>query len=318
MFELIKKEEGNVLVLSAFALVVLLGFAALAIDVGVILTARSQLQNAVDAAALAGVSGLLTSQTLATDRAINIAGSNDCLNQPVAINAVDVTFPTSGRVQVQGRRQLNLFFARVLGINTTNITATAVAELSPLSGTPGLRPWAIPDLNWTLGQLVILKSGSLGAPATNPSFYYAVDYPPLNRGTPIPGANEYRDNIQDGCDGQVFVGDVLQVEPGNMAGPTRQGVDALLSQDPTASWSGSQVAGSAFPGFSSPRIVKIPFYDPNFPPLPGRKSVVVIGFAAFFVEGMSGNDVVGRFMKITTQGSWGAASSLIYGVKLVQ
>jgi Flp pilus assembly protein TadG len=318
MFELVKKEEGNILVLTALALVVLLGFAALAIDVGVILTARTQLQDAVDAAALAGASGLLTSQTLATTRAIGVAGSNDCLNQPVALNAVDVTFPTSSRVQVQGRRLLNLFFARVLGVNTANLTATATAELSPLSGTPGLRPWAIPDLGWVLGQQAILKSGSLGAPATNPSFYYAVDYPPLNRGTPIPGANEYRDNIQNGCDGQVFIGDVLKVEPGNMVGPTQQGVNALIALDPTAYWNGTAVAGSIFPGFTSPRIVKIPFYDPNFPPLPGRKSITVIGFGAFFLEGMSGQDVVGRFMKITSQGSWGAGSSLVYGVRLVQ
>lgn len=53
-----KHQQGVVAIQVALFLVVLLGFAALAIDVGRALVVRNELQNAADAAALAGVSQL--------------------------------------------------------------------------------------------------------------------------------------------------------------------------------------------------------------------------------------------------------------------
>lgn len=49
-----KKQEGAVAITVAVCLVMLLGFAGLAIDVGNVMVARNQLQNAADAAAMAG------------------------------------------------------------------------------------------------------------------------------------------------------------------------------------------------------------------------------------------------------------------------
>src|SRR6185369_13539853 len=48
------KQRGSVAVITAVSLVSLLRFAALAIDIGNLLVARNELQNAADAAALAG------------------------------------------------------------------------------------------------------------------------------------------------------------------------------------------------------------------------------------------------------------------------
>jgi Flp pilus assembly protein TadG len=48
------KQRGSVAVVTAVSLVSLLGFAALAIDIGNLLVSRNELQNAADAAALAG------------------------------------------------------------------------------------------------------------------------------------------------------------------------------------------------------------------------------------------------------------------------
>ncbi len=51
-----------------------------------------------------------------------------------------------------------------------------------------------------------------------------------------PGGNNYRDNIAT-CDPTVIgPGTVLQVEPGNMIGPTNQGIRDLIAQDPGATW----------------------------------------------------------------------------------
>ena len=318
MLKIIKREEGNVLVIIAFAMLVIMGFSAVGIDMGVMLTARNQLQSAVDAAALGGASGLIVSQAEATSRAITFAGLNTCINEPVTITAADVTFPTASRVMVQATRVLNLFFARVLGINSTNITVSAVAGLGILTGTGDLKPFAIPDLNYPLGVQVILKAGALGAPGTSAGFFYPVDFPPINRGTPITGAQAYNYNIINGSDGPIYIGDELLVEPGNMIGPTIHAIDYLMSLDPNASWNGTQVVASVYPGSSSPRIFKIPFYDPNFPPDSGRNTVIVIRLGAFFLEGTQGRDVIGRFISITTSGSWGGGPSSLMGVKLVE
>jgi uncharacterized membrane protein len=83
MKRFIKKDEGNVLAISAFGMAVVIGFAAWTIDVSYFMAARTQLQNAIDAAALAGASGLLVSSNEATNRAILFAGRNTCINVPV-------------------------------------------------------------------------------------------------------------------------------------------------------------------------------------------------------------------------------------------
>ena len=313
-----KNERGSFAVLAALVMVAVCGFAALSIDVGYMLTAKNQLQNAVDAAALAGASGLTAGQTEAKARAIQYAHSNDCMKVPVQLSPSDVSFPASVRVRVQSTRALNLFFARVLGMNSANVTALAAAEIGQLVGTRGLKPWAVPDLGWPIGAPVIIKAGSVGAPATNPSYFYPIDFPPLNRGTPVTGAKEYEKNIITGSDGEVFIGDVIKVEPGNMVGPTQQGVMTLINADPGAYWDGQKVAGSRFPEETSPRIVKIPFYDPNFPPNSGRKNIGVYGLGAFFISSIQGGEVTAIFLHLATSGTRGSGNTMLYGVYLVQ
>jgi len=323
MLRMIKSEKGSALIFAALVMASMLGFSALAIDTGMILTADHQLQNAVDAAALAGASGLLINKSSATNRAIAVGGLNQCINQPVVINGANVSYPTANRIRVQANRQVNLFIAPILGVNTSNVNAAALAELGALSETKKLKPWCIPFENWCVGSQVVLKTGSICPLPPTPSFYYAVDYPPINKGTPVPGANAYRDYIKFSYPGEVAIGDVLQVEPGNMKGPTQQGVNYLISQDPGASWDNSlqAVVNSNFPGFSSPRILKVPFFDINNPPHPGREEVTVAGLGAFFLESVtSQGNVIGRFIKITTEGTnkAGPGAGLLYKVKLLQ
>jgi Flp pilus assembly protein TadG len=71
-----QKESGSVLVLMAGLILVLTGFAVLAIDVGRIYLVRNELQNVADAAALAGAN-CLTRQTLA-------GSTSECTSSPSA------------------------------------------------------------------------------------------------------------------------------------------------------------------------------------------------------------------------------------------
>jgi hypothetical protein len=312
-------ERGSTLVFTAIAMAVILVVSAIAIDLGVIGAAKSQLQNAMDASALAGASGLFDGQDEATALADTFAGLNECMNDPVT--DINVTFPDSNKVRVEKTHQIDLYFAKVIGINTADIYATATAAIGRLSGTSRVKPWAIPDFDYVLGQEVLLKSGSSDPPSASTSFFYAVDFPPLNKGTPLTGANEYADNILYGSSGIIEIGDQLLVEPGNMQGPTKAPVEELIAMDPNATWnlSTNSIDNSDFSGFTSPRVCKISMYDPNFPPEPGKNYVTVVRLGAFFLDDIQPNgDVIGRFIEITTGGVWGPGDSDLYGVKLVQ
>ncbi|WP_051261116.1 pilus assembly protein TadG-related protein [Desulfovibrio inopinatus] len=154
-----------------------------------------------------------------------------------------------------------------------------------------------------IGTLVHLKLASV-KDAIVPSNYYAIDYPALNKGNPVSGADMYRTNIA-GCDGSnrtvVEENDEIVVEPGNMVGPTEQGVSDLIALDPGAYWdlATQSIKGSAYPDpISSPRVAIIPFFDPSNPPNSGRNSIFVYQLGAVFVEGTGQQgEVIGRFVK---------------------
>ncbi len=140
---LVKEGRGQVVALFALGLPVLIGSGALAVDVGYLYTARNALQNAADAAALAGASGLSQDTGTAQARAIQTGQANQVLQQAVSVQANDVEFGTYdsatgafvvsavgiNALRVTTRANVPLFFASVLGFNTTNITAQAIAGM---------------------------------------------------------------------------------------------------------------------------------------------------------------------------------------------
>jgi hypothetical protein len=158
------QRRGNIVVLSAFLMVVLVGLLAFAVDVGYIYVARTQLQRSADAAAMAGAWELLdeealagaASATLATDaraKAEEFAGFNAVLTSSPALGNEDVTVgyianplvpgwtmqsagyakPNAVRVSVRRQEGQNgevpLFFARVLGHERVSLQADATAAL---------------------------------------------------------------------------------------------------------------------------------------------------------------------------------------------
>lgn len=143
-----------------------MGFVAatmLAIDVGMLMTARSQAQNSADAGALAGAVALAfddyndrTPTGPAVTSALDRARANQVMGQLVSVDPPDVEFlndpsgePNQVRVTVHrtaGRgNPLNTFIAGVFGIPTADISATATAEVSPANGMTCVKPFAIPD-----------------------------------------------------------------------------------------------------------------------------------------------------------------------------
>jgi len=256
-----------------------------------------------------------------------------------------------------GGNPLPLFLLPVLqlfglGRNTADVSATATARILNTCSSDCFKPWSVADrwdelsippngrfdagtdlydpagtgynLPADNGVQVVLKVGNPQATIT-PGFFYAVDFPPLNRGTPATGGQNYRDNIAAcGPDSFVAIGDQLQVEPGNMVGPTRQGVQDLYALDPSAFWDTACVTPggcmSSSMGTSSPRLIRMGLFDPSKPVDSGRNFVTVIKIGGFFIEGVQSNgDVTGRYTLVASQGGIpDPACSFLQVVQLVQ
>jgi len=359
----LRSERGSVLIMVGVALLGIGAIVAIAIDSAMMLTTHNQLQTAADAAALAGASGLIEGdESLAIERAVAIAGLNEAVQNaspaPVVITEDDVEFPEAGMVRVTVHRTaatgdpLRLFFRKLAvidAVNEADLTASAAAQAFDVCAGRCLRPWAIPD-RWAdedgdqvyddsevydpettgyiapndVGALITLKVGN-PQQAVTPGIFYPVDYPPLDsgQGAPLTGGDWYREWISVCCPYTVGVGDKLQLEPGNMVGPTSQGMDELMALDPSAQWDGSSqsIINSAWA--RSPRIALVPFFDPTLPPVSGRNYVTVTKIGAFFIENLGpGGEVTGRFVDTSAVGApcagGGLGSSLVKGLTLVE
>ena len=149
-----------------------MGFVAattLAVDVGMFMVARSEAQNAADAAALAGATALVyndfndrSSGGPAVQSAINTALENKVMRSAVSVLPGDVTFPNDqfGRpnlVKVTVFRTASrnnavpTLIGSVFGITSIDIQATATAQAAPATGMTCVKPFIIPDL-WTEAQ----------------------------------------------------------------------------------------------------------------------------------------------------------------------
>jgi Flp pilus assembly protein TadG len=153
-------ERGASLIMVAVAITAIFAFAVLAIDLSMMQLVKNQLQNAADAAALAGALAWAASggdQDVATAEAIHFAGLNlavQDIQRSVVIDAGDVTFPEPGKVTVTTHRTkatndpVSLFFLKVIDPlldNKGEITARASAKISFVCGTDCLRPFCPPD-----------------------------------------------------------------------------------------------------------------------------------------------------------------------------
>lgn len=142
-------DSGQTLVLVGVSIVMLLGMAAFAIDVSAVLNAHRELQASTDAAATAAAQELSDSsktRTAITAKAREYSAEagqkNAYTNLPgvtisttyKCLTSVGLTTPctntaTANALTVTSQTAVPLFFARVLGFTSMNISATATATM---------------------------------------------------------------------------------------------------------------------------------------------------------------------------------------------
>ena len=289
-------DTGAALVLTALFLVVLLGFSALVIDIGLLYINRLALVNAVDAAALAGVQDLPYSPTMAMEKAKEYAAANGANGDEVKVAVRN----GDHEVQVTASRDVKLYLARIFGITEQRLTASATAQVGSISGCFGAAPFGVVEQDFILGEQYTLKCGPHRLPG-----YLRGNFGALALGDK--GASKYEDNIKYGYDGKLEVGDWVDTEPGNMSGPTVEGVKYRIEQcqhEPKCTYDSVKKDCN--------RVIIVPVIR-NLDKAHGRDSVEIVAFAAFFLEGTlregdggddedSGSSVVGRFIRMVLPG----------------
>jgi len=107
---------------------VLLSFSALVVDVGLLYAEKAKLQNAADAAALAGAQ-VLPNKTLAEGFVETYAGSNGIPTSGIT----NISYPggENKQIKVEVESDVPYIFANFLNLvgTSTNVTASAVAEV---------------------------------------------------------------------------------------------------------------------------------------------------------------------------------------------
>jgi Flp pilus assembly protein TadG len=122
-----KNQDGQAIVLMAIALTVLMGMAALVLDVGLWMRSDRRLQQTADAAALAGAQKLPTDPAGAKALALSYANQNggDVLAADIVVST---TYTSNDTISVDAAKSEPGIFSKVLGINSARVEASAKAR----------------------------------------------------------------------------------------------------------------------------------------------------------------------------------------------
>lgn len=252
-------EKAQMIILAAASSAMILGATALVVDIGFFARAKRDLQNDVDAMAMAGALDL-PEQGLA-DAAAREWGIRNGV-EPDQIVSIDFDTSCAGveqanTVAVRLQREHPTFFARVLGITSGTLDACATAGRFSLGGGTGAVPWGLEDdcfQDVGFGDTYILKydSDATGGDCDSQGGNFGalgVDLPGVGQGCQAGAEPEdehkYRRAIcfgasrdlctvdaidcvgdpADDCEGEPVSDYEICTETGNMAGPTGDGVD---------------------------------------------------------------------------------------------
>ena len=139
------RRAGATIILMALMMTSLLGFGALAVDYGLMVSDANRVQRACDAAALAGATELVKTGTNVAAIAIDTTNARAlavvvAARNQVTLNPNDVTFPTFNQINVLGRSSRPFLFARAMGQSGGNLRRAATAGVAAgdgLSSGPG-------------------------------------------------------------------------------------------------------------------------------------------------------------------------------------
>ncbi|MDD3889844.1 MAG: pilus assembly protein TadG-related protein [Syntrophomonadaceae bacterium] len=338
MRKLFSEEKGSVgIILLVLVLVFFTGMSVLVTQQGAVYLTKSRMQNAVDAAALAGAQDLAEDSTgvEARQTAALYLGKNG-VNVPddyspsldtkdtiteipdtVILEVKDSMGLNYSKIFVSATREVPPGLAKIFGGATKDVTATAVVQIKPITGMNGLAPMGCLETECTFNGLeVTLKCNALtDIPTTNGTKWRG-----WIRLDDEQGAG-YADVIEDGCITPVEIGEYWNTQTGVVnAKPIKDVIMDLVdgcTHDPKCTAS-SYVDGC-------PRIVYLPVVetdDSTGEAVFSGSKVKIAGFAAFILTDYYENQFIkGYFIRDVTGGEVSTGGGSDYGLytgKLIQ
>jgi hypothetical protein len=283
-----KASCGQAYVITLLFLVVLLGMAAAVLDVGSWYRAHRSLQATVDAAALAGAQALPqstgTASALATQYAAKNGGGSMKVSFSKAVYANDT-------ITVEGTRPAPGFFAKVFGLDSVTVHASATARAAGIAQAKWVAPIVVNEKHpmlqckpppctddTTLEYYHLKQTGSQSDGAGSFGFINLT-------GDNGVGSNELGKWISDGFDKYLGLGDYL-VSTGNPFSSTNIR-DALQTK------------------INEGAILLFPVYR-KLKGSGNNAKYTIVGFAAFQITSMDlqGNNekFYGHFVSVTWDG----------------
>ena len=327
-----KREKGTILITTAVSLLALVTVMGLALDLGVMYTARTSAQHAADAGALAGAYMFINyppgtvnnggaypngNQSVAKLVAQNTVAKNKILGQSFATSDATVTFPTSTRITVDVAKAVPTYFMKVAGWNTVTVRAHATAEASNApTGTTCLRPFWI--------TLKALNGGTCGGSSPHPGdsiqlwdkdtggLIGASDWGLIGHNDPaVADAISTCSAVLNSC------GDTLENKPGHTVGKLVPAMEDVICPDEGGNckscggvdcgdwiWKGPGEYTDRNTNVNSnmvPAVMTVAVWDDCSGPSPkgGRTNFSVAGYIELFVENVDKKNGIGtRFIKM--------------------
>jgi hypothetical protein len=345
----LRNESGSALVIVTISMVAMLGFTALVIDGGRLYYEKSRLQKALDAAVLAGAQGLFVNEVHAESIAKNISVNN-------GYSLLDEDFETivNNYIKVEKTVTVPMTFAKVLNIETVDVSASAKAKVAPIISASGIAPIAV-EKSEISDAIIKINSGTYtgtdllctkkkqstetesdtnsngngngnNSGNGNGNGNNSGQHSPGNCGFLSfdgRGAAELRDALLNGATysvGQRYV----MTEPGGI-NQAKSAIQTLITSDQAEGR--TYCANPDTADNSCKRVITIVVID-TWSNTNGRDEVEIVNFASFWLESFDdqGSDkaLKGRFIKtispgeVTDSTGGGTGENLVYGVKLTE
>ncbi len=319
----VPRRRGSVLVISALAIISLLGFSAIAVDYGLMVNDANRLQRACDAAALAGATKLKQTGVDAMDvynaQLAAIAMMREHNVTTFDWTRIEFNAPTFNRITVPASTTRNYFFAgafRLINPNSataSQISRRAVAGRTALRGVPQVAPLAITTIDYELYKSGIQFENRLidnNRQDFNPGTLTALD---LRIDTSGKSPNIWQEDLTFGTNRTTIIGEqinsTINAELANQGRRLESAMNDRITRAAGAPWydNGSTYTFPNIPS-DNPRVVTLMVADPNpannsNPMLTARFFVSVYVDAIRYVPGQGTSFLKVRILPAQTFGS---------------
>lgn len=279
LFDYVKNERGNVLMIVSLGFTTFLGIVGLVIDGGLFYMEKTSLQKAANAAVLSGAQELMDEQM---DVELVVNEVLDRHDESASLDHLNIELEKS--VSLTLSRDMQTAFMMIFGVNAVEITADARAGIGPVGRADGVAPLGIDEsIELVYEEEYLLKVDEEDVDVGNFGILAL-------EGT---GAKTYEETLKEGSDTEFSIGDIVGTQTGNIANPTRRATDYLISlcDDPYDRQCG--------------RTILIPVYKPINPDGNQVKEIEITGFAHFYIlEPLDTNEktIRGKFIERTSHG----------------